>query len=124
MKSVNKVIVVGNCVADPEMKYAGNGTAVAKFRVATNESYTDKSGTKQDKSEFHSCTAWAKTAEIIGQYLKKGRQVYVEGSLSTSSWDDKTTGEKKYRTEIVVKDFLLLGKHSEASSESEPGEPF
>jgi single-strand DNA-binding protein len=108
-KSVNKVILVGNLGKDPEVKYTPSGTAVAKFTLATNERYKDKEGQWQDRTEWHNLVAWARTAEIAGEYLKKGRTVYVEGSLRTSSWDDKESGQKKYKTEIVVNDLVLLG---------------
>jgi len=108
-KSVNKVILIGNLGKDPEVKYTPQGTAVAKFTLATNERFKDKSGEWQDRTEWHSLVAWARTAEIVGEYLKKGRSVYVEGSLRTSSWDDKETGQKRYKTEIVVNDLVLLG---------------
>jgi single-strand DNA-binding protein len=108
-KSVNKVILVGNLGKDPEVKYTPSGTAVAKFSLATNERYKDKNGEWQDRTEWHNIVAWQRTAEIAGEYLKKGRTVYVEGRLRTDSWDDKETGQKKYRTEIVVENLVLLG---------------
>ncbi len=108
-KSVNKVILIGNLGKDPEVKYTPNGTAVAKFSLATNERYKDKDGNWQDRTEWHNITAWARTAEIAGEYLKKGRTVYIEGRLRTDSWEDKNTHEKKYRTEIVVENLVLLG---------------
>ena len=113
-KSVNKVILLGNLGKDPEVKYTPQGTAVAKFTLATNERYKDKSGEWQDRTEWHNLVAWARTAEIVGEYLKKGGKVYVEGSLRTSSWDDKETGQKKYKTEIVVNDLVLLGGRGES----------
>ncbi len=108
-KSVNKVILIGNLGKDPEVKYTPNGTAVAKFSLATNERYKDKEGNWQDRTEWHNITAWQRTAEIAGEYLKKGRTVYIEGRLRTDSWEDKNTHEKKYRTEIVVENLVLLG---------------
>ena len=108
-KSVNKVILIGNLGKDPELKYTPSGTAVAKFSLATNERYKDKDGNWQDRTEWHNITAWARTAEIAGEYLKKGRTVYIEGRLRTDSWEDKNTHEKKYRTEIVVENLVLLG---------------
>src|SRR5438477_8796324 len=109
MKSVNKVILIGNLGKDPEVKYTPQGTAVAKFTIATNERFKDKAGEWQDRTEWHNLVAWARTAEIVGEYLKKGSKVYIEGSLRTSSWDDKQTNQKKYKTEIVVNDLVLLG---------------
>ncbi len=108
-KSVNKVILVGHLGKDPEVKYTPNGTAVAKFSLATNERYKDKDGNWQDRTEWHNIVAWQRTAEIAGEYLKKGRQVYIEGRLQTRSWDDKESGQKKYMTEIVAQDLVLLG---------------
>ncbi|HLH08074.1 MAG TPA: single-stranded DNA-binding protein [Terriglobales bacterium] len=108
-KSVNKVILIGNLGKDPEMRYTPQGTAVAKFTLATNERFKDKDGNWQDRTEWHNLVAFARTAEIVGEYLKKGRTCYIEGSLRTSSWDDKETGQKKYRTEIMVNDLVLLG---------------
>jgi single-strand DNA-binding protein len=108
-KSVNKVILVGNLGKDPEVKYTPSGMAVAKFSLATNDRFKDKEGNWQDRTEWHNLVAFQRTAEIVGEYLKKGRTVYVEGKLQTSSWDDKETGAKKYKTEIVVNELVLLG---------------
>ena len=108
-KSVNKVILLGHLGKDPEVKYTPSGTPVAKFSLATSERFKDKDGNWQDRTEWHNITAWQRTAEIAGEYLKKGSQVYIEGRLRTDSWDDKETGQKKYRTEIVVNDLVLLG---------------
>ena len=108
-KSVNKVILIGNLGKDPEVKYTPSGMAVARFTLATNDRYKDKEGNWQDKTEWHNLVAFQRTAEIVGEYLKKGRTCYVEGKLQTSSWDDKETGQKKYRTEIIVNDLVLLG---------------
>ncbi|MGO9085224.1 MAG: single-stranded DNA-binding protein [Terriglobales bacterium] len=113
-KSVNKVILIGNLGKDPEVKYTPQGTPVAKFSLATNERFKDKDGNWQDRTEWHNITAWARTAEIAGEYLKKGSKVYIEGSLRTHSWDDKQTGQKKYMTEINVNDLVLLGGRGEA----------
>ena len=107
-KSVNKVILIGNLGKDPEVKYTPSGTAMAKFSLATNESYKDKSGEFQERTEWHNIVAWQRLAEIAGEYLKKGRSVYIEGRIQTRSWDDKTSGQKKYMTEIVANDLVLL----------------
>src|SRR6202521_1128093 len=107
MKSVNKVILLGNVGTDPEVKFTPNGTAVAKFGLATNERFKDKSGEFQERTEWHNIVAWQRLAEIVGEYVKKGSKVYVEGKLQTSSWEDRQTGEKKYRTEIMALDLLL-----------------
>ncbi|MGO9208551.1 MAG: single-stranded DNA-binding protein [Terriglobales bacterium] len=117
-KSVNKVILIGNLGKDPEVKVTPSGTPVAKFSLATNERYKDKAGQWQDRTEWHNLVAWQRTAEIIGEYVKKGSKIYVEGRLQTSSWDDKTTGEKKYRTEIVVNDLVLLSGRGDGEGAS------
>ncbi|HZQ68739.1 MAG TPA: single-stranded DNA-binding protein [Terriglobales bacterium] len=116
-KSVNKVILLGNLGKDPELKYTPQGTPVAKFTLATNERFKDKDGNWQDRTEWHNITAWARTAEIAGEYLKKGGKVYIEGSLRTHSWDDKTSGQKKWMTEVVVNDLVLLGGRGESGGE-------
>ncbi len=112
MKSVNKVILIGNVGKDPEVKYTPSGTAVANFSIATNERFKDKEGQWQDRTEWHRVVAWQRTAEIVGEYVKKGSSVYIEGKLQTRSWDDKETGQKKYMTEIWVNDLVLLGGRS------------
>ena len=117
-KGINKVILLGRLGKDPEVKYTPSGTPVAKFTIATNDRYKDKDGQWHDRTEWHNVTAWARTAEIAGEYLKKGGQVYIEGSLRTHSWDDKTTGQKKYMTEIVVNDLVLLGGRGEGGGDS------
>jgi single-strand DNA-binding protein len=116
-KSVNKVILVGNLGKDPEVKYTQSGMPVAKFTIATNERFKDKDGQWQDRTEWHNLVAFQRTAEIVGEYLKKGGKVYIEGSLRTSSWDDKETGQKKYRTEILVNDLVLLGGRGEGGGD-------
>jgi len=119
-KSVNKVILVGNLGKDPEVKYTPQGKPVAKFTLATNERYKDKDGQWQDRTEWHNVVLWERLAEIAGEYLKKGGKVYIEGRLRTDSWDDKTTGQKKYMTTIVGNDLVLLGGRGE-SGESTRG---
>jgi single-strand DNA-binding protein len=114
-KGVNKVILLGRLGKDPEVRHTPSGTPVAKFTLATSDRFKDKDGQWQDRTEWHNVTAWARTAEIVGEYLKKGAQVYIEGSLRTHSWDDKTSGQKKYMTEIVVNDLVLLGGRAEGS---------
>jgi len=108
MKSVNKVILLGNLGKDPEVKYTPSGMPIAKFSIATNERFKDKDGQWQDRTEWHNVVAFQRLAEIVGEYLKKGGKAYIEGSLRTSSWDDKETGQKKYKTEIVANDLVLL----------------
>src|SRR5438477_11086509 len=114
-KSVNKVILVGNLGKDPEVKFTPGGTAVAKFSLATNERFKDKAGEWQDRTEWHNIVAWQRLAEIVGEYVKKGSKVYIEGRLQTSSWEDKQSGEKKYRNEINAQDLVLLGGRCEGS---------
>jgi single-strand DNA-binding protein len=115
-KSVNKVILLGTLGKDPELKYTPQGTAVAKFSMATNSSYKDKqSGEWKEQTEWHNIVAWQRTAEIAAEYLKKGRQVYIEGRLQTRSWDDKESGQKKYMTEVIVNELVLVGGRPEGS---------
>src|SRR5437764_222683 len=95
-KSVNKVILVGNLGKDPEVKYTPSGTPVAKFSLATNENFKDRSGEWQERTEWHDIIAWQSLAEIVGEYVSKGSRVYVEGKLQTSSWEDRQSGERKY----------------------------
>lgn len=111
--TVNKVILIGRLGKDPEVKSTPSGMQVAKFSIATDERFTDKSGEKQERTEWHNIVAWSRLAEICGQYLRKGKLVYIEGSLRTDSWDDKETGQKKYRTEIVARDMQMLGSKGE-----------
>ncbi|MBI4511063.1 MAG: single-stranded DNA-binding protein [Deltaproteobacteria bacterium] len=105
---VNKVILIGNLGADPELRYTPSGQAVCDLRMATNEAWTDKNGQKQERTEWHRVVFWGKPAEILKQYLAKGRQLYVEGRLQTRSWEDKE-GNKRYSTEIIGTDFMFLG---------------
>jgi single-strand DNA-binding protein len=116
-KSVNKVILIGNLGKDPEIKYTPSGVPVAKFSLATNERYKDKAGEWQDRTEWHNIVAWQRLAEIVGEYVKKGSKIYIEGRLQTSSWEDKQSGEKKYRTEIIAQDLVLLGGRGEGDNE-------
>src|SRR5271166_5705339 len=108
-KSVNKVILIGNLGKDPEVKYTQAGMAVARFSLATTDRVKDKDGNWQDRTEWHNLVAFQRTAEIAGEYLKKGGKVYIEGRLHSDSWDDKETGQKKYKTEIIINDLVLLG---------------
>jgi single-strand DNA-binding protein len=108
-RGVNKVILLGNLGKDPEVKYTQSGMAVARFSLATTERAKDKDGNWQDKTEWHNLVAFGRTAEVAGEYLKKGRTVYIEGALRTSSWDDKESGQKKYKTEVIVNDLVMVG---------------
>ena len=122
-KSVNKVILVGNVGQDPEVKYTPSGVPVAKFSLATNERFKDKSGEFQERTEWHNVIAWQRLAEIVGEYLSKGSKVYVEGKLQTSSWEDKQSGQRKYRTEIVARDLVLLGSRESSGGGHETPAP-
>ena len=113
MASVNKVILIGNLGKDPEVKYTPGGMAVARFSIATNERVKDKDGNWGDRTEWHNIVLFDRKAEVAGEYLKKGRTVYIEGSIRTNSWDDKETGQKKYRTEIIGNQMVLLGGQRE-----------
>ena len=104
---VNKVILVGNLGRDPEVRYTPGGQAVANFTVATNEAWTDKSGQKQERTEWHRIVVWGKQAELCGEYLTKGRQVYIEGRLQTREWTNKE-GAKQYTTEVVANQVVFL----------------
>lgn len=113
--SVNKVIIIGRLGQDPELRYTPGGSAVCAFTVATSDSWTDKSGNKQEHTEWHSVIVWGKMAELCNQYLSKGKQVFVEGSNKTRSWDDKD-GTKRYKTEIQAKVVQFLDSKSSGSS--------
>jgi single-strand DNA-binding protein len=114
MASVNKVIIVGNLGRDPEVRYLPEGGAVANISVATTDTWKDKSGEKQERTEWHRVAFFGKLAEIVGEYLKKGSQVYVEGALRTRKWQDKE-GKDRYTTEIVADRMQMLGSRSGGS---------
>lgn len=114
-RSLNKVQLIGNLTRDPEMRYTPQGTAVCTFGLATNRQWTTDTGEKKEDAEFHNLVAWNKLAEICAQLLKKGRKVYVEGRLSTRSWQGQD-GTQKQRTEIVINDMLILDKKGEEPS--------
>lgn len=119
MKGVNKVILLGNLGADPETKYTAGGTAITTVRIATSESWTDKqSGKKQERTEWHRVKFFGKLAEIAGEYLKKGRQVYVEGSIRTDKYTDKE-GVERYATDIIASEMQLIG--GKDAGDSKPG---
>ncbi len=107
-RGLNKVTLIGNLGKDPELKYTNSGVAVATFSLATSDSWKDQEGNMQERTEWHNIVAWRKLAEICGQYLKKGSQVYIEGKIQTRSYNDKE-GVKKYITEIVADQLLMLG---------------
>lgn len=106
-RGVNKAILVGNLGQDPELRYTGSGTAVCNMRLATNESYKDSDGQIVEKTEWHNVVAWGRLAEICGEYLRKGSQVYFEGSLQTRSWEDRD-GNTRYTTEIKAREMMML----------------
>jgi single-strand DNA-binding protein len=110
MRGVNKVFLLGSVGKDPEIRATAGGTTVANFSLATNSQEKDSSGNYVDKAEWHSLVSLGKTAEIVRDYVHKGSQLFIEGKIQTRSWDDKTSGEKKYRTEILVNELTLLGK--------------
>jgi single-strand DNA-binding protein len=130
----NKAIIIGNVVADPESRTTPSGQQVCSLRVATNRVWTDQSGTKQQKTEFHSVVLWRRLAEIASQYLKKGSMVLIEGRLETQSWDDQQ-GNKKYRTEIIAENMQLgprsftqggneqIGSSSPTAAQNPPASP-
>ncbi len=107
-KSVNKVFLLGNVGKDPEIRSTGGGTMVANFSLATSDRFQDQQGNWQERTEWHNLVAFKRTAEIVRDYVKKGSKLYIEGKIQTRSWDDKETGAKKYRTEIIVNDLSLL----------------
>ncbi|MBI5511824.1 MAG: single-stranded DNA-binding protein [Deltaproteobacteria bacterium] len=123
--SVNKVILIGRLGADPEVRYTPSGMPVANFRIATSESWNDKQGQRQEKTEWHRIVVWGKLAELCGQYLSKGRQVYVEGRLQTRQWDDRD-GNKRFTTEVQAREVTFLGGRGEGGEGKRapaPGEP-
>jgi single-strand DNA-binding protein len=118
MAGVNKVILVGNLGADPEMRYTAGGTAVCKFRLATTERYKDRQGNTQERTDWHRVTVWGKLAEICGQYLTKGKQVYIEGRLEYGSYEKD--GVKHYTTDIIANTMQMLGVAGNRTQEPEP----
>ena len=112
MGSVNKVILIGNLGRDPEVRHTTSGTPVANFTMATSDRWTDPSGERRERTEWHRIVVWAKQAEIVGEYLKKGKQVYVEGSLQTREWTDRD-GNKRYTTEVRAQRVQMLGRASD-----------
>jgi single-strand DNA-binding protein len=111
---LNKVQLIGRLVRDPEVRTTPSGKNVCSFSVATGFTWTDQQGQKKENTEFHNVIAWGKLGDIIAQYMKKGRQIYIEGRLQTTSWDDKTSGQKRYKTEVIAENMIMLG--------SKPGE--
>jgi len=123
MASINKVILIGNLGRDPEVRYTTSGTAVANFTLATTDRWSDSaSGERKEKTEWHRIVVWAKQAEIAGEYLRKGKQVYVEGSLQTREWTDRD-GNKRYTTEVNCRNFQMLGSRQDAGHTPEGQQP-
>ena len=119
MAGINKVILIGRLGRDPEVRYTPDGTAVANFSIATSEEWKDKgSGEKKERTEWHRIVAWRRLGEICGEYLSKGRQVYIEGKLQTREWEDQE-GNKRWTTEIVARDMQMLGSRDQTESFSE-----
>jgi len=120
-RGINKVILVGNLGRDPEIKYTASGGAIANLTIATSESWNDKqTGEKVEKTEWHRVVAFQRLAEIMGEYLKKGSQVYIEGKLQTRKWQDQN-GQDRYTTEIVANDMQMLGSRAEAGAPAQSG---
>jgi single-strand DNA-binding protein len=117
-KSVNKVILLGNVGKDPEIRSTPGGTMVANLTLATSDRQKDPQGNWQDRTEWHNLVAFQRTAEIIRDYVKKGAKLYVEGKIQTRSWDDKESGQKRYRTEIIVNDLSLLSGRGDEGGQS------
>lgn len=123
MAGVNKVILVGNLGADPEVKFLGSGTQVANFRIATTENRVNRTGEKVSVTEWHRIVAFGRLAEICGQYLNKGKQVYIEGRLRTRQWEDKE-GNRRYTTEIIASQMQMLGSMGAPTEAAGPDKEF
>jgi len=122
MASVNKVILIGNLGKDPEIRTTPQGTALARFSVATTTTWKDNSGARQERTEWHDVVAWEKLAEICGEYLHKGKMVYVEGALQTRSWEDQN-GQKRFKTEIKANNVVMLSPRDPARGVREAAAP-
>jgi single-strand DNA-binding protein len=120
-KGVNKVMLLGNVGKDPEIRTTAGGMTVASFSLATADRAKDAQGNWADKTEWHNLVCFQRTAEVVRDYVKKGTQLFVEGKIQTRSWDDKTSGEKKYKTEILVNELTLLGSKGGGSGDSSGG---
>jgi single-strand DNA-binding protein len=118
-KGINKVILVGNLGADPETRFTATGAAITGIRIATSESWKDKQGEQQERTEWHSITFFGRLAEIAGEYLRKGSQVYVEGRLQTEKWQDKD-GNDRYTTKVIANEMQMLGAKSEQAQRTKP----
>lgn len=122
MASLNRVLLIGNLGADPELSYTPSGTAKATMRLATHEHWTDKEGNKKERTEWHRIIAWGRLAEICGEYLTKGRQIFIEGRLNTRSWEDNDD-VKRWITEIVATNMQMLGNGKDKAESQEVDEP-
>ena len=120
-KSVNKVFLLGNVGKDPEIRSTPGGAIVANFTLATSDRFQDAQGNWQDRTEWHALVAFKRTAEIVRDYVKKGSKLYIEGKLQTRSWDDKESGAKRYKTEVVVFDLSLLSGREEGAGGGQGG---
>ncbi len=120
--SVNKAIIIGRLGADPEVKELSTGQKVCNFNIATSETWNDRNGQKQERTEWHRIVVWGKTAELCGQYLSKGRQVFLEGRLQTRSWED-AQGQKRYTTEIVANHVQFLGSRNNNAEQTQNATP-
>ena len=116
----NKVFLIGNLGRDPELRSTTSGMSVANFSLATHRRWNDRDGNRQEQTEWHNIVCFGRQAEIAGQYLTRGRQVFVEGRIQTRSWEDRETGEKRYRTEVVCENFQMLGPRGDGAA-SAPG---
>ena len=121
MSGVNKVILIGNLGSDPTVRFTSGGAAVANFNIATTERYNDRNGERQERTEWHRIVMFGRTAEIAQQYLKKGRQVYIEGRLQTREWEDQQ-GVKKYTTEVVCNNMQMLGGRGGGGADDFPSQ--
>jgi single-strand DNA-binding protein len=119
MASLNRVLLIGNLGADPELSYTPSGTAKASIRLATHEVWTNKEGEKGERTEWHRIIAWGRLAEICGEYLAKGRQIFIEGRLQTRSWEDRE-GNKRWITEIIASNMQMLGSPRDSSFQQQP----
>ena len=119
MSGVNKVILIGNLGADPEVRSTGGGTPVTNFRLATSETYKTREGQRETRTEWHRVVTFGKLAEICGQYLKKGKQIYIEGRIQTREWEDQT-GNKRWTTEVVANQMVMLGRAGEGGGGYSP----
>jgi len=123
MANVNTVILIGTLTRDPEVKYLPKGTAVAQVSLAINRTWTDDSGTRKEEVTFVSVEFWGRVAEIVGEYCKKGKPIYVDGRLRLETWDDKTTGQKRSKLKVVANSMQLLGSKSDGETKPEQRPP-